>query len=382
MIDGDLLRRGLYHRITIRLSSNLSILKKPFPSYTIAKDMFDKLSRVFSNDIAIDLGTANTLVFLSGKGIVIREPSVVAVQTDLRGEPKVLAVGAEAKSMLGRTPGSIQAIRPMKDGVIANFDITSEMIRHFIRKVQKTSSLIKFRPRVILGIPSGITQVEKRAFKEAAESASAREVFLVEEPMAASIGAGLPITEANGNMIIDIGGGTTEVAVISLAGIVYSNSTRVGGDIMDDTIIQYIKKRYNLLIGERTAEQIKIAIGSAYPGDESKTQDVKGRDLLTGIPKTLILSNDEIRESLADVCDQIVMVTKNALEDTPPELAADIVDKGIVLAGGGSLLKGMDILLRERTGLPIIYAEDPLSCVALGVGAMLENINLLKSVAV
>lgn len=382
MIDGDLLYRGLHHRITIRLLSNLSILKKLFPSYTIAKDMFDKLSRVFSNDIAIDLGTANTLVFLAGKGIVIREPSVVAVQTDLRGDPKVLAVGAEAKSMLGRTPGSIQAIRPMKDGVIANFDITSEMIRHFIRKVQKTSSLIKFRPRVILGIPSGITQVEKRAFKEAAESASAREVFLVEEPMAASIGAGLPITEANGNMIIDIGGGTTEVAVISLAGIVYSNSTRVGGDIMDDTIIQYIKKRYNLLIGERTAEQIKIAIGSAYPGDESKTQDVKGRDLLTGIPKTLILSNDEIRESLADVCDQIVMVTKNALEDTPPELAADIVDKGIVLAGGGSLLKGMDILLRERTGLPIIYAEDPLSCVALGVGAMLENINLLKSVAV
>jgi len=256
------------------------------------------------------------------------------------------------------------------------------MIRHFIRKVQKTSSLIKFRPRVILGIPSGITQVERRAFRESAESASAREVYLVEEPMAAAIGAGLPITEANGNMIIDIGGGTTEVAVISLAGIVYSNSTRVGGDIMDDTIIQYIKKRYNLLIGERTAEQIKIAIGSAYPGEESKTQDVKGRDLLTGIPKTLILSSDEIRESLADVCDQIVMVTKNALEGTAPELAADIVDKGIVLAGGGSLLKGMDILLRERTGLPIIYAENPLDCVALGVGAMLDNINLLKEVSV
>ncbi|MBU2647232.1 rod shape-determining protein [bacterium] len=344
--------------------------------------MLERITRIFSNDIAIDLGTANTLVFLSGKGIVIREPSVVAVQTGPRGETKVLAVGSEAKSMLGRTPGTIQAIRPMKDGVIANFDVTAEMIRHFIKKVQKSSSLIKFRPRVIVGVPSGITQVEKRAVKESAESAGAREVYLVEEPMAAAIGAGLPITEANGNMIIDIGGGTTEVAVISLAGIVYSNSTRVGGDIMDDTIIQYIKKRYNLLIGERTAEQIKINIGSAYPTDENLTMDVKGRDLLTGIPKTLILSNDEIRESLSDVCDQIVLVTKNALEDTPPELAADIVDKGIVLAGGGSLLKGMDILLRERTGLPIIYAEDPLSCVALGVGAMLDNIGLLKSVAI
>lgn len=344
--------------------------------------MLEKISRIFSNDIAIDLGTANTLVFVTGKGIVIREPSVVAVQYDHRGEQKVLAVGAEAKSMLGRTPGSIKAIRPMKDGVIADFDITAEMIRYFIKKVQKTSAFIKFRPRIILGIPSGVTQVEKRAVKEAAESAGAREVYLVEETMAAAIGAGLPITEANGNMVIDIGGGTTEVAVISLAGVVYSNSTRVGGDSMDETIIQYIKKRYNLLIGERTAEQIKINIGSAYPGDENQTMDVKGRDLLTGIPKTLILSSDEIRESLADVCDQIVMATKNALEDTPPELAADIVDKGIVLAGGGSLLMGMDVLLRERTGLPIIYAEDPLSCVALGVGAMLQNIGLLKSIAV
>ncbi|NQU65162.1 MAG: rod shape-determining protein, partial [SAR324 cluster bacterium] len=239
--------------------------------------MLERITKVFSNDIAIDLGTANTLVFLSGKGIVIREPSVVAVQTNSRGETRVLAVGAEAKLMLGRTPGTIQAIRPMKDGVIANFDVTAEMIRHFIKKVQRSSSLIKFRPRVIIGVPSGITQVEKRAVKESAESAGAREVFLVEEPMAAAIGAGLPITEANGNMIIDIGGGTTEVAVISLAGVVYSNSTRVGGDIMDETIIQYIKKRYNLLIGERTAEQIKINIGSAYPTDENLTMDVKGR---------------------------------------------------------------------------------------------------------
>ncbi|MCP4751669.1 MAG: rod shape-determining protein [Proteobacteria bacterium] len=344
--------------------------------------MFERISRVFSNDIAIDLGTANTLVFVAGKGIVHQEPSVVAVQTNPRGETRVLAVGADAKLMLGKTPGTIQAIRPMKDGVIANLDVTSDMVRYFIKKVQKSSSLLKFRPRVIVGVPSGITQVEGRAHREAVESAGAREVFLVEEPMAAAIGAGLPVMEANGNMIIDVGGGTTEVAVISLGGVVYSNSTKVGGDIMDDTIIQYIKKRYNLLIGERTAEQIKIKIGSAYPGEDNLTMDVKGRDLLNGIPKTLILSNDEIRESLADVCDQIVMVTKNALEDTDPELAADIIDKGIVLAGGGSLLKGMDILLRERTGLPIIYAEDPLSCVALGVGQMLDNIDLLKSVAV
>lgn len=344
--------------------------------------MLQQIQKIFSNDIAIDLGTANTLVFLAGQGIVIREPSVVAVKTQLNGEMKVLAVGTDAKTMLGRTPGSIQAIRPMKDGVIANFDVTSEMIRSFIKKVQKHSGVLKFRPRVIVGVPSGITQVEKRAVKESAESAGAREVYLVEEPMAAAIGAGLPITEPNGNMIIDIGGGTTEVAVISLAGVVYSNSTRVGGDIMDDTIIQYIKKRYNLLIGERTAEQIKITIGSAFPVDDNKTMDVKGRDLLTGIPKTLILSNEEIRESLADVCEQIVSAAKNALEDTPPELAADIVDKGIVLAGGGSLLKGLDILLRERTGLPIIYAEDPLSCVVMGVGKMLGNIDLLKTIAV
>ncbi len=344
--------------------------------------MLEFITKAFSTDMAIDLGTANILVFLAGKGIVYTEPSVVAVQNNLRGEPKVLAVGEEAKLMLGRTPGSIKAIRPMKDGVIANFDINTEMIRYFVKKVQSNHSIKKFRPRIIVGVPSGITQVEKRAVKDSAMAAGAREVYLVEEPMAAAIGAGLPVSEANGNMIVDIGGGTTEVAVISLAGVVHSDSTRLGGDIMDETIIQYIKKRYNLLIGERTAEQIKIDIGSAYPGGESMSMDVKGRDLLTGIPKTLQLSSEEIRESLADICDQIVYAVRNTLEDTPPELAADIVDKGIVLAGGGSLLRGLDILLRERTGLPILYAEDPLSCVALGVGAMLDNIDLLKNVAV
>lgn len=344
--------------------------------------MLDYILRSFSLDMAIDLGTANILVFLPDKGIVFTEPSVVAVQNNPRSETKVLAVGEEAKKMLGRTPESIQAIRPLSNGVIANFDINTEMIRYFIKKVQKAFSLFRFRPRIIVGVPSGITQVEKRAVKESTEAAGAREVYLVEEPMAAAIGAGLPVTEAYGNMIIDIGGGTTEIAIISLAGVVFSKSIRIGGDIMDETIIQYIKKRYNLLIGERTAEQIKINIGSAYPETKSSSMDVKGRDLLTGIPKTLILNSDEIRESLVDVCDQIVLATKNTLEDTPPELAADIVDKGIVLAGGGSLLKGMDILLRERTELPIIYAEKPLSCVALGLGAMLDNIGLLKSVAV
>ena len=344
--------------------------------------MFKELSQYLKNDIAIDLGTANTLVLVSGQGIVIREPSVVAVQQISNDEIKVAAVGAEAKNMLGRTPGSIQAIRPMKDGVIANFDITTEMLRYFLRKIRSNSGFLKFRPRVIIGVPSGITQVERRAVKEAGELAGAKEVYLMEEPMAAAIGAGLPITEPSGNLIVDIGGGTTEVAVISMAGIVYSNSTRVGGDTMDETIIQYIKRRYNLLVGERTAEQIKIEIGSAFlDAYENDVKNVKGRDLLTGIPKTLQLTSKEIVEALSDVCDQIVQATKNALEDTPPELAADIVDKGIVLAGGGSLLKGLDVLLREKTGLPIIHAEDPLSCVALGLGKALDNINLLKNVA-
>lgn len=345
--------------------------------------MLSSILDSFSNDLAIDLGTANTLVFLKGQGVVITEPSVVAVQKNSRGEMIVRAVGEEAKLMLGKTPGTIQAIRPMRDGVIANFDVTSEMIRYFIKKVQKSrSSFIKMKPRVVIGVPSGITQVEKRAVRESAESAGAREVYLVEEPMAAAIGAGLPINEPRGNMIIDIGGGTTEVAVISLSGVVYSSSTRVGGDAMDETIAQYLKKRYNLLVGERTAEQIKIKIGSAYPSAEKETLEVKGRDLLTGIPKTLTLGNDEVLESLADVCEQIVQAVKNALERTPPELASDIVDRGIVLSGGGSLLKRLDILLRERTGLPVFYAEDPLSCVALGVGKVLDNLDLLKHIAV
>ncbi|MDH4225666.1 MAG: rod shape-determining protein [Deltaproteobacteria bacterium] len=342
---------------------------------------YSRLKEHFNSDMAIDLGTANTLVYVRGQGIVIREPSVVAVKRDPRGGFKVLAVGHEAKTMLGRTPGGIQAIRPMKDGVIADFEIAEEMLRFFIRKVQRQNSFIKFKPRIIIGVPSGITQVEKRAVRESAESAGAKEVYLIVEPMAAGIGAGLPITEPSGNMIVDIGGGTTEVAVISLAGIVYCDSARVGGDRMDEAIIQYIKNQYNMLIGERTAEEIKIQIGSAFPSGPPRTHEVKGRDLVTGIPRTLTLSDAEVRTALSDVTDQVVQTIKNALERTPPELAADIVDKGIVLAGGGSLLNGLDMLLRERTGLPIIMAEDPLSCVVLGTGKMLDQIKLLRTIA-
>ncbi len=344
--------------------------------------ILSSVTNYFSHDLAIDLGTANTLVYIKGQGIVIREPSVVAVQKDNKGGYKVLAVGEEAKLMLGRTPGNITAIRPMKDGVISDFDVTQEMLRYFIKQVQKKNSLLRFKPRIIIAVPSGITQVEKRAVRESAESAGAKEIFLIEEPMAAAIGAGLPITEANGNMIVDIGGGTTEVAVISLAGIVYSDSARVGGDAMDETIVQFVKKKYNLLIGERTAEEIKIHVGSAYPMSEPKTQEIKGRDLVTGIPKTLVLSDEEIREALADVCSEIVQTVRNALERTPPELASDIVDKGIVLAGGGSLLSGLDVLLREQTGLPVFHAEDPLTCVAMGTGKVLDEIDLLSSIAI
>ncbi|MBF0237047.1 MAG: rod shape-determining protein [SAR324 cluster bacterium] len=343
--------------------------------------MLNSIVNYFSADLAIDLGTANTLVFMRGHGIIIREPSVVAVKRDMKGNFKVLAVGQEAKVMLGRTPGSIIAVRPMKDGVISDFEIAEEMLRYFIREVQKRRSLLKFKPRIIIAVPSGITQVEKRAVRESAKSAGAKEVFLIEEPMAAAIGAGLPITEASGNMIVDIGGGTTEVAVISLSGIVYSDSARVGGDKMDETIQQYIKQKYNLLIGERTSEEIKMKIGSAYPLESLRTMEVKGRDLLTGIPKTLMISDSEIREALSDVCDAIVHTVRNALERTPPELASDIVDKGIILAGGGSLLAGLDILIRERTGLPVSYADDPLSCVAMGTGKVLDEINLLSSIA-
>ena len=342
--------------------------------------MMQRLSRFFAQDMAIDLGTANTLVYMKNHGIVIREPSVVAVQKDHRGNFEVLAVGEEAKRMLGRTPGSITAIRPMKDGVISDFDVTQEMLRYFIRQTQSRFSFFRFKPRIIIAVPSGITQVERRAVKEAAQSAGAREVFLIEEPMAAAVGAGLPVTEASGSMIVDIGGGTTEVAVISLAGIVYSDSARIGGDRMDDTIIQFIKQKYNMLIGERTAEEIKINIGSAFIQGDPKTHEVRGRDLVTGIPKTLILSEVEVLEALTDVTAQIIKTVRNALESTPPELAADIVDHGIVLAGGGSLLSGLDELLRNEVGLPIFHAEDPLTSVAVGTGKVLDELDLLSTI--
>ncbi len=342
---------------------------------------FDKLLGIFSSDLAIDLGTANTLVYVKGKGIVLSEPSVVAIRTDARAKNRVLAVGLEAKNMVGRTPGNIVAIRPLRDGVIADFDITEAMLRHFIHKVHNRHTFV--RPRIIIAVPSGITQVEKRAVRESAESAGAREVFLIEEPMAAAIGAALPITEPTCNMVVDIGGGTTEVAVISLAGIVYSRSLRVAGDKMDAAIIQYIKRKYNLLIGERTAEIIKTTIGNAYPDpDDISTIEVKGRDLVSGIPKILAIDSEEIRVAISEQIDAIVETVKIALEQTPPELAADIVDSGIVLTGGGALLKNLDKLLREESGLPIRITEDPLSTVALGSGMALDNLEILKQVII
>jgi rod shape-determining protein MreB len=334
----------------------------------------------FSSDLAIDLGTANTLVYVKGKGIVLSEPSVVAVRKDGRGTNKVLAVGKEAKMMLGRTPGNIVAIRPMKDGVIADFEITETMLRHFIRKVHNRRSLI--RPRIIVCVPSGITQVEKRAVRESAESAGAREVFLIEEPMAAAIGAGLPITEPTSNMVLDIGGGTTEVAVISLAGIVYSKSVRVGGDKMDEAILQQIKRKYNLLIGERTAELIKTTIGNAFAGEQAEKMQIKGRDLVSGIPKIIEIDSDEVRESITEQIETILETVKIALEQTPPELAADIVDRGIVLTGGGALLQNLDMLLREETGLPITITEDPLSTVVLGSGKALDSLDILREIMI
>ncbi len=340
--------------------------------------MFKWLKGLFSMDLAIDLGTANTLVYVKGKGIVASEPSVVAVWK--KNPSNVLAVGKEAKDMLGKTPGDIVAIRPLKDGVIADFEVTEAMIRYFIRKVHHGKSIAS--TRVVIGVPSGITGVEKRAVRESAQSAGAREVYLIEEPMAAAIGAGLPITEPTGNMIVDIGGGTTEVAVISLAGIVVSKSVRVGGDKMDEAIIHHLKRKYSLLIGEKTAEKIKMELGSAYPDDEKREMEVKGRDLVAGIPRTIVISDEEIREALNDPVSTIVAAVKETLENTPPELAAEIVDKGIVLAGGGSLLRNLDVLLREETGLPVVIAENPMEAVVLGAGKSLDNIDLLKRIAI
>jgi rod shape-determining protein MreB len=330
-----------------------------------------------SNDIGIDLGTANTLVFIKDRGIVLREPSVVAIYTSNR---KVCAVGIEAKKMLGRTPGTITAMRPMKDGVIADFDITEAMLRYFITKVSKNVRLVP--PRVVVAVPSGITEVERRAVRESAINAGARDVILLEEPMAAAIGVNLPIEEPTANMIVDVGGGTTEVAIISLSGVVFSKSIRIGGDEMDNAIINYMKRAYNLTIGERMAEEIKIDVGSAFPLDEEITKDVKGRDSVAGLPKTITISSQEIREALADNMHAIVELVRNALERCPPELSADLVDRGFVLAGGGALIRGLDQMLSEATGLPVFVAEDPLSAVANGTGKVLQDLqHIMKDVA-
>ncbi len=341
--------------------------------------MLSKIAAFFSNDLAIDLGTANTLVYARGKGIIVNEPSVVAVINE-KGNRKVLAVGQEAKEMLGKTPGNIEAIRPMRDGVIADFDITEAMIKYFIQKAHNRKSFIK--PRIVICVPSGITSVEKRAVKEAAESAGAREVYLIEEPMAAGIGAGLPITEPHGNMIVDIGGGTTEVAVISLSGIVIAKSIRIAGDKMDNSIMQYIRRKYNLAIGERTAEKIKIEIGTVLIEDDEdiKEMEVKGRDLINGIPINITINSKEILEALKEPVSSIIDGIKQALEITPPELAGDIVDRGIVLTGGGSLLRNLNKLIQKETGLPVIIADDPLTCVVKGAGKVLETLDKLRNV--
>ena len=338
--------------------------------------MFDNLLGLFSSDIGIDLGTANTLVFVKDQGIVLREPSVVAVQ---QGTNRVLAVGNEAKRMLGRTPGNIVAIRPLKDGVIADFEIAEAMLRHFISKVHNRRRMV--RPRVVVAVPSGITEVEKRAVKDSATHAGAREVYLIEEPMAAAIGVGLPVQDAAGNMIVDIGGGTTEVALISLSGIVFSRSVRVAGDELDEAITNYMKRAYNLMIGERTAEEIKIKIGSAYKLEKEVGLEVKGRDLVAGLPKTISISSQEIREALMEPLSTIVDSVRITLERCPPELSADLVDRGLVLAGGGALLRGLDRLIAEATGLPVHVAEDPLSAVAEGTGRVLSELKFLKAVS-
>lgn len=341
--------------------------------------LFHTVLGMFSNDLAIDLGTANTLVYVRGKGIICNEPSVVVVRKD---DKKPIAVGIEAKKMLGKTPVNITAIRPMKDGVIADFDATGEMLKYFIKKVHNRKSFVS--PRVIIGVPSGITQVEQRAVKDAALASGAREVYLIEEPMAAAIGVGMPVGDPSGNMIVDIGGGTTDIAVISLNGIVFSRAVRTGGDKMDDAISAYIKRKFNLMIGDRTAELIKMEIGSAYQTDPdyTRTMEIKGRDLIAGIPKTIIVSETEIREALAEPVNLILDTVRVTLENTPPELASDIVDRGIVLAGGGALLRGLDLLIRQETGLPVIIAEDPLTAVVKGVGKMLDDLEILKKIAI
>ena len=341
--------------------------------------MFSSLFGFLSADMAIDLGTANTLVYVKGKGIVLNEPSVVALQ-EVKGKKQVLAVGEEAKMMLGRTPGNVTAIRPLRDGVIADFEVAEEMIKYFIRKVHNRRSFAS--PLVVICVPSGSTAVERRAIQESAESAGARKVFLIEEPMAAAIGAGLPVTEPTGSLVVDIGGGTTEVAVLSLGGIVYARSVRVGGDKMDDAIISYIRRNHNLLVGEGSAGRIKETIGSACPPEdgEGRTMEIKGRDLMNGVPKELIMTEAQIAESLAEPVGAIIETVKVALEHTAPELAADIVDKGIVLTGGGALLGNMDYVLRHATGLPVSIADDPLTCVARGTGRALEEIKRLKNV--
>jgi len=341
--------------------------------------MFNYILGLFSNDLAIDLGTASTLIYVKGKGIVINEPSVVAVKKDTRGR-RVLAVGKEAKAMLGRTPGNIAAIRPLKDGVIADFEITEEMLKYFIAKVHNRRLLV--RPRIIVGVPSGITQVEKRAVKESAFSAGAAEVYLIEEPMAAAIGAGLPITEPSGNMIVDIGGGTAEIAVISLAGIVQAKSVRIGGDKLDEAIVQYIKRKYNLSIGTGVAERIKMSVGLPMPEEKLPKIEIKGSNLITGIPTTLEIEAYEIREALNEPISALIEAVKHVLEMTPPELSADLVDKGIVLAGGGALIRNLDLIIREETKLPVTVAEGPLTCVVKGAGKVLDEMKLLRDVTI
>ncbi len=340
--------------------------------------MLNNILGWFSNDLAIDLGTANTLVYIKGKGIVCNEPSVVVMRRDNR---KLIAVGIEAKKMLGKTPEGIIAMKPLKDGVIADFDAAEQMLKYFIKKVHNRKSFVS--PRVVIGVPSSITQVEQRAVKDAAQASGAREVYLIGETMAAALGVGLPIGEPSGNMIVDIGGGTTDIAVISLDGVVYSRAVRVGGDKMDEAVINYIKRKYNLMIGDKTAEEIKIELGSSYKaGDGEKTMEIKGRDLISGIPKTVTINESEIREAIKGPVNIILDTVKVILENTPPELGADIVDRGIVLAGGGALLRGIDFLIRDATGLPVIVAEDPLTAVVRGVGKVLDELDLLKRVAI